>query len=203
MSNEQNSGPSARETQSMKATFATVQLSRDYPSRSALIVTLTVLLLLVSVVMAFRESHHSLDAQTEAGSRWMTFSELLTKENFYKIQKEQLELRLNELAFQEKIDPHVLEIYKLRIADYGREMDAATADLSRIGSEARSWEERRARAQSQSRHFVFAAVILAFVFLVSIFTGLTESRLLLSLTLLLAVLAMAEFFNAFLLFWKW
>lgn len=203
MSNPQNGDPSLGEAQSTKASFASVQLSRDYPNGFTWLVTLTVLLLLVSVVMAFRKSHQALDAQAQASRQWMTVSELQTKENFYKIQKEQLELRLNELAFQEKTDEHVLEIYKLRIADYGKEMDAVSADLGRIGKETRSWEERRTRTQSQSRHFVFAAVLLAFVFLVSGFTWLTQSRLLLFLTFFLAALATAEFSDAFLLFWKW
>lgn len=161
------------------------------------------LLILVSSLLALRYSGLAQDSQLEANYQWLDFYAFKNQENLYRIQKEQLELRLNELAVLNDNDNHILEIYKIRIAAYSKEMDAAGNARNRTENEARRWETNSRRAGLHSRHLLVAALMFALVIVLALWTSAAGRKLFWAATLLSTAVALWEFMNAFLLRWTW
>ncbi|MFI5173871.1 MAG: DUF4337 family protein [Terriglobia bacterium] len=168
----------------------------------AVLMVLCALGVLSNVLAGFHFIESAERAQTLASNRWIAFLSNFQLEHFYKIQKEQLELRLNELAIREDLDDLVRENYRLRIAEYATQMETVHKKSAQMENEAHAYELERDRSQRRTRWlmagaagFVLAITLLALQVLVGI-------RGFLAAAVILLIAALAICANAFISFWR-
>jgi Domain of unknown function (DUF4337) len=140
--------------------------------------------------------------QNLAGSRWITFLSDFQLEHFYRIQKEQLELRLNELAIREDLDELVRENYRLRIAEYATQIEAVHRKSAQTENEALSYESQRDKSLRRVRWLMAGAAgfVLAITFLA--LAALAGIRGLMATAVVLLIATLAICANAFFTFWR-
>jgi uncharacterized protein DUF4337 len=141
-------------------------------------------------------------AQTQATSRWVTYLSDFHLEHFYKIQKEQLELRLNELAIREDLDDLVRENYRLRIAEYANQAETVHRKGAQEENEAHAYEEQHDRNLRRTRWLMVGAA--GFVLVITFLTlhVLAGGKGFMVAAMLLLVASMAVCANAFSPLWK-
>jgi hypothetical protein len=122
-------------------------------------------------------------------------------EHFYKIQKEQLELRLNELAIREDLDDLVLENYRLRIAEYASQVETVHKKSAQEESEARVYEVQRDRNLRRTRWLMAGAAGFVLVNVFVMLNVIAGGRGFMAAALLVLVIALAVSVNAFIPFW--
>lgn len=139
--------------------------------------------------------------QNRANSRWATSLSDFHLEHFYKIQKEQLELRLNELAIREGLDDLVLENYRLRIAEYANRVETVHKKSAQEESEARVYEVQRDRNLRRTRWLMAGAVGFVLVIVFVMLNVIAGGRGFMAAALLVLVITLAISVNAFIPFW--
>lgn len=140
--------------------------------------------------------------QTQASSRWMTYLSDFHLEHFYKIQKEQLELRLNELAIHEDLDSLVLENYRLRIAEYARQIETVHKKGAQEENEAHGYEVQRDRQLQRTRWLMAGAAGFVLVIALLMLNVVSGGRGFMVGALLLLVTSLAVCGNAFVTLWR-
>ncbi len=123
-------------------------------------------------------------------------------ENFYHIQKEQLQLRLNELAMQKNLDDQVRDDYNLRIDQYTGKISSLQHEQTRLHAEIGSLELARNLFFRRSRWLLAGAVAFALALLTAILDLVIDNRALVVFSLLLVLAAVAIVVNGFYVFWK-
>ena len=141
-------------------------------------------------------------AQTQATGRWVVYWSDFHLEHFYKIQKEQLQLRLNELAIREDLDNLVLENYRLRIAEYAGQVETAHKKSVQEDDEAHGYEAQRDRNLRRSRWLMSGAAGFVLVLACLMLHVLAGGKGFMVAALLLVVISLAVCGNAFLQLWR-
>lgn len=168
----------------------------------AVLVMLGSILLVSCVLSGFHYFQTGYNVQVQAARQWAASQSDFSVASFYKIQKEQLQLRLNELALQENLDEQVLQNYNLRIAQYSNDIESFEKTQAKLESEARTFEGRRDEALRHSQWFMAAAIGLALSIILAAMNLLAQGRGLLVFATLLLLASCAAIVNGVLLIWK-
>ncbi len=122
--------------------------------------------------------------------------------HFYQVQKEQLQLRLNELAFEEKLDDQVVQNYTLRINQYTNEIAGLEKKQTEFEEESHALESRRDRQSRLARWLLGGAMALTLTLLAIVMGSAIGSRILavLAWLLFLGTVAMESF--GLLVYWR-
>ncbi|MDD5544185.1 MAG: DUF4337 family protein [Acidobacteriia bacterium] len=120
-------------------------------------------------------------------------------QHIYKIQKDQLELRLNELAIDEKSDEDVLGNYKMRIAQYGTDVDRLAAEHQQAEAEIAALETRHLNALRRYQWLLGATAAFLMSILLTAWNLQTGRASVLAAALSLSVIALTLTMNGLLL----
>lgn len=168
----------------------------------AVLIILSAFGALFAVLGGLRFFKSVIDAQTEATKLWTSSASESSVEQFYQIQKQQLELRLNELALEENLDDLVLDNYKLRISQYSAEIDTHQKKKLEFEKDAQNWEQQRDKASRRFRSFFLSAVGFVFAILIAALRFSVSFKGILLVSLLLTLGSLGVFLNALILFWR-
>lgn len=142
------------------------------------------------------------EAQVRANSQWIRSVSDFNLEHFYKIQKEQLELRLNELAVRDDLDDLVRENYRLRMTEYAAQIDAVHRRSVEAESEARTAGAQCDQGLWRARWLMAGAIGFTLAFLLLALNMIMEIRGLFPAALVMLMAAIAICLNGILSFWK-
>jgi hypothetical protein len=123
-------------------------------------------------------------------------------QHFYQIQREQLELRLNELAMQEDLDELVLNNYRLRILQYSGEIETIHKRSLSNETETRMLEGRRNSLLHRARFCIAATLGFALSIGLAAMSLLTGGRGFLAVALLCSVAGTLSILNGFIPLWR-
>ncbi|MGB7620993.1 MAG: DUF4337 family protein [Terriglobia bacterium] len=168
----------------------------------AVLMVLCALGVLSTILAGFHFIESAERAQTLASNRWIAFLSDFQLEHFYKIQKEQLELRLNELAIREDLDDLVRENYRLRIAEYAIQMETVHKKSAQMENEAHAYELERDRNQRRTRWLMAGAAGFVLAITLLALQVLADIRGFLAAAVILLIAALAICANAFISFWR-
>lgn len=161
----------------------------------------TVILAVCATLSTFKGgsySTRSVMSQTLAGNQWAFYQAKSVKGYLYDIQKEALELEVQQGA--EKLSPSTVESYQSRIANYAEKIRRYDAEKAEIQAQAKQYEATRDDAQKHSQIFGVAVVFLQVAILLSSVAALMKKRILWYLGMALGVVGVVYFANGFFLF---
>lgn len=163
--------------------------------------TITVLLALGATLSTLRVgsySNRSILRQTQASNQWAYFQSKSVKSYLYELQKEKLEMELQQLkssAPQETVDR-----YTAKIESYAQKLKTYEQEKAEIQAEAKKLEKQRDEAVLHSQAFGIAVVLLQLAILLSSIAALMKKKLVWYLGLVLGAVGAAYFANGFWLF---
>jgi hypothetical protein len=142
-------------------------------------------------------STRSVMSQTQAANQWAYYQAKSIKGYLYEIQKEMLELEIQEQTGV-SADP-ILESHKQRIDAYEKKLGKYDVDKSEIQKEAFRFEAVRDDAQTHAQTFGIAIIFLQIAILLSSVAALLKKRPVWYLGMIAGTTGIIYFTNGFLL----
>ncbi len=142
-------------------------------------------------------STRSVLSQTHAANHWAFYQAKSIKGYLYEIQKEVLELDLQEKAA--KLQPELLAARKDKLDSYGRRIAKYESEKAEIQKEARKFETVRDDAQRHSRIFGVAVIFLQIAILLSSIAALLKQKIVWYAGSLIGTVGIVYFANGFFL----
>ncbi|MHC1726556.1 MAG: DUF4337 domain-containing protein [Syntrophobacteraceae bacterium] len=145
-------------------------------------------------------STRSVMSQTQAANQWAYYQAKSLKGYLYEIQKEVLELDLQE---REAVpNPVGCEPLKDRIGSYGKRIAKYDAEKAEIAKAAKDLEQMRDDAQRHSKIFGIAVIFLQIAILMSSVAALMKKKPVWYLGVVFGVVGVVYFANGFFLFFE-
>jgi hypothetical protein len=145
-------------------------------------------------------STRSVMSQSQAANSWAYYQAKSLKGYLYEIQKEVLELDLQERG--DGLPPAIVAAHREKIESYGKRIARYEAEKADIQQEARKFEAVRDDAQQHSQIFGIAVIFLQIAILLSSIAALLRKKLLWFLGMAVGVVGIVYFANGFLLFFE-
>jgi hypothetical protein len=161
----------------------------------------TVVLAVCATLSTFKGGAYSTRSvlnQTLAANQWAYYQAKSIKGYLYEIQKEMLELELQEKT--EGTPKVALETHKRKIDDYGKKIERYESEKSGIQKDARRLEAIRDDAQSHSRTFGVAVIFLQIAILLSSVAALLKKKPVWYLGMVVGAVGFTYFANGFMVF---
>ena len=143
-------------------------------------------------------STRSVMSQAQASDKWAFFQAKSTKENLYRLQKENLELEVSVLS--KSTEEEILARYKVAIKKCEENIAKYEEEKSKIHVEAKALEEQRDDAQRHGKPFGLAIIFLQVAILLSSISGLIKRKTLWYLAIPVGLVGILFFANGFFLF---
>ena len=143
-------------------------------------------------------STRSVLAQTQASDQWSYYQAKSVKANLYELQKEKLEMELEESL----VPPNSLEPHKKKIAAYAERIDRYTTEKTAIEHDAKKLEAIRDEAQQHSKIFGLSVIFLQISILLSSIAALLKKKYIWYCGLFLGTGGLVLFANGFMLFFS-
>jgi hypothetical protein len=159
----------------------------------------TVILAVCATLSTFKGgsfSTRSVLSQAQAADQWAYFQAKGVKTYLYEIQKERLELELQEEAVS---SPAAFAFHKEKIANYTERVARYNAEKTAIEKEAKRLEAIRDDAQKHAQVFGIAVIFLQIAILLSSVAALMKKKLVWYLGVFLGIVGLTYFANGFLL----
>jgi hypothetical protein len=160
----------------------------------------TVILAVCATLATFKGGSYSTRSvltQSRAANAWAYYQAKSLKGYLYEIQKEVLELDLQERT---DASPAVIAAHKDKIETYGKRIAKYDAEKADIQKEAKEFEATRDDAQKHSQIFGIAVIFLQIAILLSSIAALMKKKLLWFMGLAVGAAGVVYFANGFLLF---
>jgi hypothetical protein len=135
-------------------------------------------------------------SQTQAANQWSYYQAKSIKTYLYEIQKEMLELDVQEGA---RLTPATIESHKEKIANYAGRIARYDSEKAAIEKEAKRLEAIRDDAQMHAQIFGIAVIFLQIAILLSSIAALMKKKLVWYLGIIIGVAGITYFANGFLL----
>ena len=161
----------------------------------------TVILAVCATLATFKGggySTRSVMSQTQASDQWAFFQAKSIKGYIYEMQKDKLELELE--AMSTKALAPVVEVYRKKIADYGKKIAKYEGEKTDIQKEAKRFEQVRDDAQKHGQAFGIAVIFLQIAILLSSIAALIKKKPVWVLGMAIGIAGIVCFANGFLLF---
>jgi hypothetical protein len=161
----------------------------------------TVILAVCATLSTFKGgsySTRSVMSQSQAADNWAFYQAKSLKGYLYEIQKEVLELDLQERA--DSMSPAIIAAHKEKIDTYGKRIAKYEAEKADIQQEAKKFEAIRDDAQRHSQIFGIAVIFLQIAILLSSIAALMKKKLLWFLGMAVGIVGVVYFVNGFLQF---
>ncbi len=161
----------------------------------------TVILAVCATLSTFKGgsySTRSVMSQTQAANQWAYYQAKSIKGYIYEIQKEGLELDLQER--QASMTPAGAQALKDRIDSYGKKIAKYEGEKADIQKEAKRFENIRDDAQTHSGVFGIAVIFLQISILMSSVAALMKKKAVWYAGLLFGVVGLVYFADGFFLF---
>ena len=159
----------------------------------------TVILAVCATLSTFKGgsfSTRSVLSQTQAANQWAYYQAKGIKTYLYEIQKERLELELEE---GNGLSSSAVVSHTKKIASYADRIAKYNAEKASIEKEARRLEAIRDDAQRHARVFSIAVIFLQIAILLSSVAALMKKKLVWYLGILTGTIGIVYFANGFLL----
>jgi hypothetical protein len=159
----------------------------------------TVILAVCATLSTFKGgsfSTRSVLSQAQAADQWAYFQAKGVKTYLYEIQKERLELELQEEAVS---SPAALALHKEKIANYAERVVRYNAEKAAIEKEAKRLEAIRDDAQKHAQVFGIAVIFLQIAILLSSVAALMKKKLVWYIGVFMGIVGVVYFANGFLL----
>ena len=160
----------------------------------------TVILAVCATLSTFKGgsySTRSVMSQAQAADQWAFYQAKGVKTYLYEIQKERLELELQEGTAS---TPQAVASHKEKITAYGDRISRYNSEKTTIEKEAKRLEAIRDDAQKHSQIFGIAVIFLQIAILLSSIAALMKKKMVWYLGVLMGFVGIAYFANGFLLF---
>jgi hypothetical protein len=161
----------------------------------------TVILAVCATLSTFKGgsfSTRSVLSQTQAANQWAYYQAKGIKSYLYEIQKEKLELELEQEG--DGLSSHALESLKKTISTYADRIAKYNSEKAAIEKEAKRLEAIRDDAQKHSQVFGIAVIFLQIAILLSSVAALMKKKVVWYLGVLMGVIGIIYFADGFLLF---
>jgi hypothetical protein len=161
----------------------------------------TVILAVCATLSTFKGggySTRSMMSQAQASDQWSFFQAKSIKSYMYQMQKENLELKLQDL--NRGAAKATVNNYLAKIDDYKKKIDKYDQEKTEIQEKARQLEGVRDEAQKHSQAFGMAIIFLQIAILLSSIAALLKKKLVWYGGLATGVVGLFYFVNGFLLF---
>lgn len=119
-------------------------------------------------------STRSVMSQSQASDEWAFYQAKSIKSYMYQMQKESLELRLQDLP--RGVAKETGKSYQDKIADYGKKIEKYEQEKIEIQDKAKQLESVRDEAQKHSKAFGMAIIFLQISILLSSISGLLKKK---------------------------
>jgi hypothetical protein len=159
----------------------------------------TVMLAVCATLSTFKGgsfSTRSVMSQTQAANQWAFYQAKSIKSYLYEIQKEILELDVNEA---QGLSPQTSESHKEKIASYADKIARYESEKATIAAEAKRLEAVRDDAQRHAQIFGIAVIFLQIAILLSSIASLMKKKLVWYVGLVVGLAGVVYFANGFLL----
>ena len=160
----------------------------------------TVILAVCATLATFKGgsfSTRSVMSQTQADDQWAFYQAKGLKASLYEIQKERLEMELQEGTVA---TPVGIASHKEKIAAYTDKITRYTSEKNVIEEEAKHMEIVREDAQRHAQVFGIAVIFLQIAILLSSIAALLKKKMVWYLGVVLGLVGVVYFANGFLLF---
>ena len=142
-------------------------------------------------------STRSVMSQSQASDQWAYFQAKSIKSYLYQIQKETLDIKLQDSAQSSETTVNML---KEKIADYRKKVEKYEQEKSEIQEKAKQLEIARDEASKHSQAFGMAVIFLQIAILLSSIAGLLKKKALWYGGMATGLIGVVCFANGFLLF---
>ncbi len=163
----------------------------------------SVILAVCATLSTFKGSSYSTRtvlSQTQASDQWAFFQSKSLKGYLYEIQKDELNLELQDLAPQ--TSPEVEQRMKDHIAKYEAQIARYDSEKAAIQSDARKFETIRDHALEHGQNFGIAVIYLQIAILLSSIAALMRKKPVWILGLCIGAVGIVFFVNGFVVFIK-
>lgn len=137
-------------------------------------------------------STKSLLSQSKASDKWAYYQAKSIKSYIYDMQKENLELQLNNSAIAVNKDD-----LQQRISSYTDKIKKYASEKEDITKEAKQLEAERDECKSHSERFGLAVIFLQVSILLSSISALTKKKLLWMFSIVVGIIGIVYFVNGF------
>jgi len=158
----------------------------------------TVLIAVCATLATFKGggySTKSLLSQSKASDQWAYYQSKSIKSYIYEMQKENLELQVNNALN----GSNTLDLKK-RIDMYAEKLKKYDTEKEQISAEAKSFELIRDESKSHSERFGLAVIFLQVSILLSSISALTKKKVLWIVSMAIGLVGVVYFFNGFFVF---
>jgi regulator of replication initiation timing len=159
----------------------------------------TVVIALCATLATFKGGGYgtrALLSQSQASDQWAFFQSKGIKQYLYEMQKENLELQL-----QQNKDGENTEVLKKRIDNYDQKISKYVAEKEEISKQAKILEAARDECKLHQDRFGLAVIFLQISILLSSITALLKKKALWYLSIVLGLVGIFYFFNGFWVFY--
>jgi hypothetical protein len=159
----------------------------------------TVILAVCATLSTFKGgsySTRSVMSQTEAANQWSYYQAKSIKTYLYEIQKERLELELEE---GDELSPKALESHKKKISTYTDKIEKYNLEKVAIEKEAKRLEAIRDDAKKHAQVFGIAIIFLQIAILLSSIAALMKKKMVWYIGILMGIAGLGCFANGFFL----
>ena len=163
----------------------------------------TVILAVCATLSTFKGgafSTRSVLSQTQAANQWAYYQAKGIKSYLYEIQKERLELELQQQEGN-GLSSHAIESHKNTISTYADRIAKYNSEKDAIEKEAKRLEAIRDDAQKHAQVFGIAVIFLQIAILLSSVAALMKKKPVWYLGVLMGIMGIIYFANGFLLFY--
>ncbi len=163
----------------------------------------TVIFAVCATLSTFKGGGHSTKAvlsQTMASDQWAYYQSKSIKGYLYELQREELELELK--AQGARVTPLMRDEFAKKIQSYSEKIKKYDGEKEKIQADAKSYEEKRDKAQKHQQAFGVAVIFLQIAILLSSVAALLKKKPLWIVSLGAGVVGLVYFANGFLLFMK-
>ncbi len=161
----------------------------------------TVILAVCATLSTFKGgaySTRSVMSQTRASDQWAFYQAKSIKGYIYEMQKDKLELELD--AMGAGAPQGTVEIYRKKIADYGKKVAKYDGEKADIQKEAKRFEQVRDDAQKHGQVFGIAVIFLQIAILLSSIAALIKKKYVWVIGMAVGLAGIVYFIDGFLLF---
>ncbi|MBI5074034.1 MAG: DUF4337 domain-containing protein [Nitrospirae bacterium] len=163
----------------------------------------TVIFAVCATLSTFKGGGHSTKAvlsQTMASDQWAYYQSKSIKGYLYELQKEELDLELKSQG--SRVSRLMKDEFAKKIAAYEEKIKKYEGEKEKIQADAKSYEQKRDRAQKHQQAFGVAVIFLQIAILLSSVSALLKKKPLWLVSLGAGVVGLFYFANGFLLFIK-
>lgn len=161
----------------------------------------TVILAVCATLSTFKGgsySTRSVLSQSQAADNWAFYQAKSLKGYLYEIQKEVLELDLQERG--DSLSPGILAAHREKLESYSKRIAKYEAEKSEITDQAKKYEAVRDDAQRHAQIFGIAVIFLQIAILLSSIAALLKKKMIWYVGLAVGAAGIVYFVNGFLLF---